>query len=176
MRSCILLSITLLALASLPVLAGESTTVIVVRHAEKQPGDLADPDLTAAGHQRARALLQALNGATVDAIFATQYRRTQATVAPLAEHFGLETTIAHAESGEIEQHAADLADRIHNHHAGQMVVVAGHSNTVPEIIRQLGRFEVRPIGEDEYDHLFILTISPDQPAQLIQSRYGSAEH
>src|SRR3989454_12480696 len=69
------------------------TTVILIRHAEKviDPNN-ADPDLSPAGQTRAQELVRMFGDAGINAIYATQYKRTQQTVKPLADKLGLATT------------------------------------------------------------------------------------
>src|SRR5437773_8048647 len=66
------------------------TTVIVVRHAEKniEPAN-PDPDLSPAGQARAQELARMFGDAGVNAIYATQFKRTQQTVKPLGDRLGL---------------------------------------------------------------------------------------
>src|SRR5690348_2764504 len=68
-------------------------TVILVRHGEKATDDPRDPSLSPAGEARARALAAMLAKAGVTHLFATQYRRTQATISPLASATGLTPTL-----------------------------------------------------------------------------------
>ena len=66
---------------------GKVTTVILVRHAEKQSeGD--DPSLTAAGKERALALVHVLGEMDVAAVYSTPYARTRETAQPLATGIG----------------------------------------------------------------------------------------
>src|SRR4051812_14663267 len=66
--------------------AAEATpTLFLVRHAEKASDGGNDPGLSAAGQQRAQALARMLKDAGIAAIFTTEFKRTQATAAPLAE-------------------------------------------------------------------------------------------
>lgn len=148
-------------------------TVVVVRHAEKADDGSSDPDLNEAGQARARALVRVLEGAQVDAVYATQYNRTRQTVEPLARHFGLETRVVPVTSGDIETYARNLSERLQREHAGQTVVIAGHSNTVPNIVAALTGDQIEAMSEDDYDRLYALIISPAAPARLIRSRYGS---
>ena len=74
---------------------GDTSTIIVVRHAEKQTVS-EDPGLTLAGEERAHRLRDLAIDAGVTAVFATQYRRTQATVRPLADALSLEIDIVNA--------------------------------------------------------------------------------
>src|SRR5690606_26986076 len=69
----------------------DTTTVWVVRHAERDAGD--DPNLDASGRARAEALARLLADVPITAAFASEYRRTSATVAPLAEARGVETRV-----------------------------------------------------------------------------------
>jgi len=156
--------------------ATEVTTVMLVRHAEKAAaGDpefagasAADPPLTAAGRARAGALARTLAEAGVTAVFASQFQRTQLTVRPLAEALGL----------EVQQFpAADvtgLAELVARDHAGGVVVIAGHSNTVPALVEALGAGAVAPIEESwEYDNLYIVTVDGDGGADVVTLKFGA---
>ena len=57
-----------------------ATTVILVRHAEKEGGD--DPALTPDGRAGAAELARVVGPSRPAALFATELRRTQETVAP----------------------------------------------------------------------------------------------
>jgi broad specificity phosphatase PhoE len=143
--------------------AGE-VTVILVRHAEKVD-DSSDAALSEAGHRRAGALAAVLAEAGVSAIYTTQYQRTVHTAAPLAQRLGIEAQVI-ASSGAA--HAADVAARVREHASGAIVVV-GHSNTVPAIIRELGGPAVT-IADNEYAHLFVMRLTPEG-ARLIRATY-----
>ena len=131
--------------------ASKTTTVIVVRHAEKQT-TIYDPELTLAGEERSHRLRDLTLQAGVTAVFATKYRRTQATVLPLAHALGLEVVIVDARDSPA------LAAKILSEQRGGVVVVAGHSNTVPGIVAALGAPEPDPIDESQYGNLFIVTV------------------
>jgi len=142
------------------------TTVILVRHAE--PGDTppGNPTLNAAGQARAQTLRHVAGSAGVAAIFATELTRTQETVQPLATQLALSVT---------QMPAADVAalvTEIRTNHRGQVVLVAGHSNTVPQIIQELGGGTVT-IGDGEFDNLFIVTIHGNR-VTLLRLKYGNA--
>src|SRR5215208_8289187 len=66
------------------------TTVILVRHAEKkiEPTN-PDPDLAPEGVERAQEIARVFGDAGVNAIYATQFKRTQQTVKPLADRTGI---------------------------------------------------------------------------------------
>ena len=89
-----------------------ATTVIVVRHAEKATDDPRDPSLDAAGRLRAQALAAALEDAGVTALYATQYKRTRATVEPLAQRLGLAVVERPVNSGIADAYPRELAQEI----------------------------------------------------------------
>jgi broad specificity phosphatase PhoE len=145
-----------------------NTTVIVVRHAEKASSDR-DPALSDVGRARARDLAHVLGQTPIDAIFTTQYVRTRETARPLADLRKLEAIAIDATA----THIAELAQRIRTRHRNQTVVVVGHSNTVPAILAALGADDPPAIGDDDYDHLYILNIREDDSAHLVSLRYGA---
>lgn len=146
-----------LIVVSLAATAAAQQTVFVVRHAERAdtaagaaPTMAADPELSDAGRARAESLAAALKDAKVVAIFATEFKRTQATAAPLAKALGLQvTTISSKEP-------AKLIEAVKS--AGGNVLVVGHSNTVPAIVKDLGVAAPITVGDAEYDNLFVVTI------------------
>jgi phosphohistidine phosphatase SixA len=162
-----LMLIALLLLLSATAVVAQSA-VFVVRHAERAdtatgvaPIAGADPDLSAAGRVRASSLATVLKDAGITAIFATQFKRTQQTAAPLASALGLTVgTIASTDSAAL---VAKLKAAPGN------VLVVGHSNTVPEVIKGLGVETPAIVAESEYDNLFIVTRG-EKPA-LLRLRY-----
>ena len=66
-----------------------------------------------------------------------------------------------------------MARIIRSEHAGQLVVVAGHSNTVPALVRALGVESVADIPEDEYDDLFLVQLNADGGATALHLNYGA---
>jgi phosphohistidine phosphatase SixA len=119
--------------------------VYLVRHADKAPGQ-GDPDvqLSDAGRARAMALAEAFSSHRLDAIYATHLRRTQQTVAPLAERLDLDLHVLPASATD------RLVARLTTRHCGAAVLVAGHSNTLPEIMKGLGVASAPAIADAEY--------------------------
>src|SRR5690606_4009018 len=89
--------------------AARPTTVLLLRHADREPGM---DQLSTAGVARARRLADALSGAEVPAIYQTQYMRTQQTAAPLAALLGI--TPVQLDAGDSDAVARD----IRKHRAG----------------------------------------------------------
>jgi phosphohistidine phosphatase SixA len=165
-----------LIIALIPLLpfsnaVAEVTGVVVVRHAEKADDGTRDPELTGAGRQRAEALANALGHAEVGELIASQYKRTRQTLAVLALRRGLEITVVPAESGAIDDHIESIASRVRDSDADGLIVIAGHSNTVPLIVEALSGSVISPIGESDYDRLYLL-VPAASGMDLIESRYG----
>jgi broad specificity phosphatase PhoE len=148
--------------------ATRATTVILVRHAEKasQPAD--DPPLTAAGEARARDLWNAIKDAGVTAVITTQFARTQATAQPSVAATHVTPEIVRTTG---PNHAQDVAAAVRKH-AGQTVLVVGHSNTIPSIIEALGAPRPPAICDPEYDNLYVVTMAADGKVGLIRSTFG----
>ena len=152
-----------------------TTTIVVVRHAEKSTDDPRDPSLSAAGQQRAIALISAVKNAGVTDIYTTQYKRTRQTAEPLAQQFGLSIAERPISGANSATYAQDLAREILTRSAGKVVLVVGHSNTVPDIVRALSGSVVPPITDAEYDHIFIVTITASGSPRLLHLRFGRPE-
>lgn len=146
--------------------AQSTTTVILVRHAEKATEPADDPGLTPAGSLRAHALAHSVEALELDAVFASGFQRTQATARPSAGAADLPVTVVEADAVEA------LAERILEEHRGGVVLVVGHSNTVPEIVRALGGREVDEIPDHVYDRLFVLQVQRFGRTRVIPLKYG----
>ena len=141
------------------------TAIYVVRHCEVGAGT--NPSLTAAGQQRAALLARKLTVEAVDAVFVTQFARTQQTGAPAAAAAGISMTPydAGAPNEAVDQVLAD--------HVGGRVLIVGHSNTVDDICSHLGVSGVSELGHGQFGRLFVVNRFADT-AHLEQLRYGAA--
>ena len=148
--------------------AGACTVLIAVRHAEKDQGD--DPGLSEVGSARARALADALAHAHVQAILVSPTRRSRDTAAPTAAHAGVEPRAVSLEGGT-DAHVAALARAVKGE-AGKTVLVVGHSNTIPPLLRALG-MTASDMGDKEYGDLFVATLCPGADPRLIKASFGA---
>jgi len=168
-QTCGALLAALVLATAVPAFAERA--VFVVRHAERADGGATammaatDPPLSSAGAARAERLAALLAGAGVTAAYATEYKRTISTVEPLARRLGLAVEQVPAKD------TAALVARIHATGPDDVVVVAGHSNTVPDILKALGVAEPVTIEDDEYDNLFIVVPHSAGPPTLLRLRY-----
>jgi phosphohistidine phosphatase SixA len=149
-----------------------ATTIVVVRHAEKSTDDPRDPSLSMAGQDRARALSALLRNAGVTDIYTTQYKRTRQTAEPLARQFGIAIVERPVTSANSATYARDLAREIFTRSAGKGVLVVGHSNTVPDIVKALSGSTIPEIADPEYDHVFIIVIPTSGSPRLMQLGFG----
>ena len=105
--------------------------------------------------------------AGVNAIYATQFKRTQQTVKPLSDRAHVPVTLLDANQTD------ELVKRIQTNHRGQTVFVAGHNNTVPAIVSSLSGDTYPVIPESEYDNLFIVTIYRFGKAKVLKLKYAA---
>ncbi len=148
-----------------------TTTIIFVRHAEKAAVGGDDPPLSEAGERRVEELTRLLLDvdviAGIDAVYSTPYQRTQQTAQPVADALDLPINTYDASDTE------DFLDTILREEKGRIVLVVGHSNTVPDMIANLGGHkEVPDIAEDEYDNIYFLSIPWFGKTKTIRMRFG----
>ena len=125
-------------------------TVFLVRHAEKA-STAADAPLSPEGEKRAECLAATLKDAGIKQIYVTDVTRTQQTAAPLAKALKIKPTILPAKDPNAL--IKNLA-----YTGGGNILVVGHSDTVPFVIARLQGGTVAPIGENEYDRMFVMTV------------------
>lgn len=142
----------------------QTLTVYAVRHAEKE-SEGEDPGLTEAGTARAQALAERLHGVPIDAVYATELRRTQDTVRPTADahHLPIVTDVDAEE---------ELAAHLLAAHRGDTVLHAGHSYTLPELFDDLGFPE---LDVDGYGQLWILTVPLTGAPTAVETTFGEPD-
>jgi phosphohistidine phosphatase SixA len=138
----------------------EPVTIYAVRHAEKGSGT--DPGLTEEGQARAEALAVLLHEVPLVAVYATEKLRTQETVAPTADDHGLEIIV------DIDPED-ELAAWVVVEHAGEEILHAGHSYTLPDFMEALGIEEVPSMS---YGALWIITAWADGEVSLEETTFG----
>jgi broad specificity phosphatase PhoE len=170
-RRFFLLLLCILTASAGAAAQSKPTVVILVRHAEKGTTPANDPPLTEAGVARAKALAAALLNTNVQAVITTELTRTRETARPLAEARGLTSETVH--TGPTDAHVKAVADAVRAH-AGQTVLVVGHSNTIPAIIGALGGPKLPDICDSQYSNFYVLILSADgKKADLVASSYGA---
>jgi phosphohistidine phosphatase SixA len=143
-----------------------TTTVVFVRHAEKVS---AAPDavLSPAGLQRAECLAQVLKDAGIKRIYVSDAKRTQQTAEPLAKALGIKPVVIPAKD-------SNTLVRDVFYGPGGNALVVGHSDTVPTVIQRVQAGTVTPIGENEYDGLYVVTVLEGSSTPVVKLHYCAA--
>lgn len=140
------------------------TTLFLLRHAEKGDDDPKNPSLSEAGKVRATRLADLLADVPLKTIYTTAYKRTEQTVATVAERHGITPTTYDPTS------LLDLVQTLRKSPGKHLIV--GHSNTTPALIQMLGMDPGQPFREaDEFDRLYILTLLPDRSGTISMLRF-----
>jgi len=144
------------------------TTVILVRHAEREDGV---DTLNEAGMERAQELSRVLKDSGVDVIYASSFYRAQQTAQPLADV--LDMTLNIYDPRKLNE----LVYLIGEKHKGETVVVAGHSSATPRTVNELGVTPSLPDLEHHvYDQMYIVTFSKHRSPKLVTLEYGKQSH
>lgn len=166
----------LTALAGADSTAASTVTLFLVRHAEKAATPADDPGLTEEGGRRAGRLAGMLANARIGRIVVSQYRRTRETAEPLSRRTGVPLTVLpvrmdSASPGELApDHLDSLFAAIRSAPGGRVLIV-GHSNTIPAMMRALGAEQAPAIGDREYGDFLILRWAPGRAAEVIGLKY-----
>lgn len=148
---------------------GQETKVLqvfLVRHAEKVDQSY-DPELTPAGYVRAATLAQTLHSAEITQVHSTDFIRTRKTAEPLAAINGLEVEIY--DPSDLKALSEKLLE------LGGRHLVVGHSNTTPRMVDLLGGDPgLDVIADEEYDRLYLVSVSRGGEVSTLLLRYGAA--
>ena len=150
-------------------ITADSTTVVVIRHAEKELGGLADPPLSAAGQARAALLVRMFGDASgpgrINAIYVSAALRNRMTAAPLAARLGLTPTVAAGDP-------RTLARQVLREHGGGRILIVWHNDTMPTLVQALsGIDQLAPIGDADFGAMFIVTVPRIGRANLLRMEY-----
>lgn len=148
-----------------------TTTIVLVRHAEKQIGTIDDAPLTPQGEQRAMRLAQMFGDADsfgrVRQVYVTDTRRSQQTAAGLAQRLNLKPVLVDPKASTNE-----LARRVLRENRGGLALIVGHSNTVPALVAKLsGAENVPPMSDEDFDTLYVVTVPTIGKASVLRLKY-----
>ena len=174
MKKFVSILFILLLYALNAVMAQESgiTTVIIVRHAEKESVPESsggtnmmqhDVNLTEAGENRAAKLADMLSKSNVSAVFSTNTTRTIETVNNYADRRGIKIIIY--------DDPDSLAENIKSNYRGRKILVSAHSNTIGPLLSAFGADSIPKIDHDYYSGFFVLTISAEGEVSLLHLEY-----
>ncbi len=165
------LAVTLL-LAALADAALAQTAIFLVRHAEKatDANEVGVP-LSVAGRARAERLAEILRDSGITGIYATETDRARQTAEPLARARKLEIRTYAPRDADGKPAPRLLVDRLKKDAPSGMVLVVGHSNTVPEILAALGHLEKIEIPSAQFDDLFVIVPRDGAPPTVLRLKY-----
>ena len=152
MRRGIAIALVAMVAMVLPTRASAQKLIFLVRDAERADAGATpqtDPPLSSTGQARAQKLAAILADAGITSIVTSEFVRTQQTAEPLATKLGVtpETVPADNPTGVVAT--------LKISHGNEIVLVVGHSDTLPAILKAYGKADVA-IPDSEYDDLFII--------------------
>lgn len=168
MKTRLLASFLAPCLAGWVGFAGAQQAVILVRHAELAGAAMAPPKslpLSPEGLARAQRLAALLKDAGVAAIYVTDFVRTQDTAAPLAQALGQAPVVL--PKGDPQE----LLQRLRGQHATQTVLLVGHTDTLPGLLRALGHPEDITIEPQDYGSIFVVAPREAGRPAVLRLRY-----
>lgn len=159
-----------LAVVSPRALSAQPSLVVLVRHGEKQPTPADDPSLSEAGVARAKALEAALAHSTPTTIVVSPRKRTAETAAVVQQRTGVTPTVISLDAAHVRNAVAAINQAI------GVVLVVGHSNTIPAIVNALAGTKLPDICDASYATMFVVTpATATSKAQLVTSSFGTPD-
>lgn len=133
------------------------STYYFIRHAEKDRSDPSNdnPHLTEAGRQRADKWTEILGEVKFDAVYTTNFYRTQETAQPIARRHNLKPTIYSPKTLDLNNFLEETQ--------GLNVLVVGHSKSTPNFVNAiLGNEKYSAINDNVFSNYFIVKIGNGQ--------------
>jgi len=128
----------------------EVTKIFLIRHTETLDDGTRDPVLSEKGIERANKWAAVLQKEKIDAVYATDLKRTQTLARIIADYQGIEEINSYKRDLDIEEFLKEIK--------GKTIVVSGHSNTTPFFVNKLiGEEKYRQIEDTDYSNFFIIT-------------------
>lgn len=149
------LGVLLLALLGYAVFrSAGTTTVLLVRASDKEPGTIADPPISSEGEERAQRLAQLIGPAApaIDAVYVSAERRSQQMAAPVAARLG-RTPLVLAGADP-----AAAASRVLREHGGGTVLVIAGGPGFAQLLHELADVAPGVAAQDEAGALYLINI------------------
>ena len=141
----------------------KTTTYYLIRHAEKDRTNNTNknPNLNSDGVIRAEKWAKNFENIKLDAVYSTDYNRTQQTAAPTAKSKGLIVQ---------SYNPSKMYDSIFKKNTkGKTVLVVGHSNTTPVFANTiLGQKKYKNMADNDNASLYIVTVVNDKKSSEIK--------
>lgn len=128
------------------------TQIYIIRHTEKTSDTAENPDLSAAGIERAQYWKKVLQHIQFDQVFTTEFKRNIQTAELISNDSSVKPELYHPMSFDIL--------RFINLIKGQKVLIIGHSNTIPDMVNRLiDETKYPPMSHKNYNVLYLVTIN-----------------
>ena len=141
----------------------KTTTYYLIRHAEKDRTNNTNknPNLNSDGLLRADKWAKHFEYIILNAVYSTDYNRTQQTAAPTAKSKGLVVQ---------SYNSSKMYDSIFKKNTkGKTVLVVGHSNTTPVFANTiLGQKKYKNMADNDNASLYIVTVVNDKKSSEIK--------
>ena len=141
----------------------KTTTYYLIRHAEKDRTNNTNknPNLNSDGVIRAEKWAKNFENIKLDAVYSTDYNRTQQTAAPTAKSKGLIVQ---------SYNPSKMYDSIFKKNTkGKTILVVGHSNTTPVFANAiLGQKKYKNMADNDNASLYIVTVVNDKKSSEIK--------
>jgi len=141
----------------------KTTTYYLIRHAEKDRTNNTNknPNLNSDGVIRAEKWAKNFENIKLDAVYSTDYNRTQQTAAPTAKSKGLIV--------QSYNHSKMYDSIFKKNTKGKTVLVVGHSNTTPVFANTiLGQKKYKNMADNDNASLYIVTVVNDKKSSEIK--------
>jgi len=157
-----------LVLAGNAQVARAQQAIVVLRHAERVEYESSDGVLSSAGEERARALARVLADAGVTAVYISERKRTMQTADPLIQALRITPT---AVGGATPEQVNATLKLVRERDKDGIVVIVGHSDSVPLFLKALGYSGDAKIGPREHDDLFVVVPNATGPPTVLRLNY-----
>ena len=143
----------------------KTTTYYLIRHAEKDRSDKTNrnPNLNKNGLKRAENWKNYFKDIDLDAVYSTNYNRTQQTATPTAKSKNLEI---------LSYDPRDMFnDEFQKNTLGKTVLVVGHSNTTPFFANKIIEKDTyKEMDDNDNASLYIITVKSSSDNKITSSK------
>ncbi len=147
-------SFLLLVVFQVSIAQSETTTLHLIRHAEKADSTQ-NPELSDEGLKRAVRWTKYFEKKNIDFFYTTLTRRTQMTCSTIATSKQKDMIFYDAAKFSLKE--------IIEKHYGKTILIVGHSNTIPSQINAFLEKEIYPqIDDNQFGNLYTIIIIGDK--------------
>ena len=130
----------------------EVTQIYIIRHTEKADDTAENPNLSAAGIERAKYWKKVLQHIQFDQVFTTDFKRNMQTAKLISNDSSVKPELYYPMSFDVLKFI--------NLIKGQKVLIVGHSNTIPDMVNRLiDQTKYPPMSHENYNILYVVNIN-----------------